>query len=213
MSFDAFVRDIETVADSLGLNRFALFGLSQGAALSIAYAAKNPGRVSHLILSGGFGKGWRLLGNPAEIARREALMTLIRHGWGLDNPAFRQVFASRLFPDATPDTMHWLNELQRVSTSPDNAVRVQEALAEFDVTGLLSCVTTPTLVLHSSGDGASPIGLGLALARGIPNARFVEIDSRNHIPLSHEPSYSRYLAEITGFLEEPTENQLPGRTA
>ena len=200
ISFEALVDDIEAVANSLELKRFALFGFSQGAAMSVAYAARHPDRVSHLVLSGSFPLGWRKHGSEAEIARREALITLIQHGWGLDNPAFRQVFSTRLFPDATPEMMHWLNELQRISTSPENAMRLQRAIGDFDVTGLLSKLSVPTLVLHSRGDGTIPVELGLMMARGIPKARFVEVDSRNHLPLSTEPAWQRYIDEICTFL-------------
>lgn len=199
MSFDTLVGDIDAVVNALELERFALFGFSQGAAMSIAYAARNPDRVSHLVLSGGYPLGWRHQSDD-EVARREALITLIRHGWGLDNPAFRQIFSTRMFPGAPPEVMHWLNELQRVSTSPDNAARVQQAIADFDVTALLPKLAMPTLVLHSRDDGAVPLELGLMLARAIPNARFVEIDSRNHLPLASEPAWQRYVEEICAFL-------------
>jgi len=203
ISFDGFVRDLEAVVDGLRLDRFALFGTSQGAAVSIRYAVRHPDRVTHLILSGGFPLGWRRRGSAAEIATREAMATLIEQGWGHDNPAFRQVFTARLWPDATAEQIRSFDELQRQSASPENAVRVQHAVGDIDVTALLPQVEVPTLVLHSRGDATVPRELGLMLARSIPNARFVEIESRNHIPLSHEPSWEGYIAEILGFLATP----------
>jgi len=200
ISFEGFVRDLETVVDSLGLERFALFGTSQSAAVSIAYAARHPDRVSHLVLSGGFALGWRKRGSAAEIATREAMLTLIEQGWGHDNPAFRQVFTARLWPDTTAEQSRSFDELQRLSASPENAARVQRAVGEIDVTALLPSVKAPTLVLQSSADATVPRELGLMLAQGIPNARFVEIESRNHFPLSHEASWESYVAEILGFL-------------
>jgi pimeloyl-ACP methyl ester carboxylesterase len=194
------VRDLETVVDSLGLERFALFGTSQSAAVSIAYAARYPDRVSKLVLSGGFALGWRKRGSAAEIATREAMLTLIEQGWGHDNPAFRQVFTARLWPDTTPEQSRSFDELQRLSASPENAARVQRAVGEIDVTGLLPLIKAPTLVLQSSADATVPRELGLMLAQGIPNARFVEIESRNHFPLSHEASWESYVGEILGFL-------------
>ena len=208
ISFDALVDDIDAVVNSLELKRFALFGFSQGAAMSVAYATRHPNRVSHLVLSGGFPLGWRRHGSEAEIARREALITLIQHGWGLDNPAFHQVFSTRLFPDATPEMMHWLNELQRISTSPENAIRLQRAIGDFDVTELLPKLSVPTLVLHSRGDGTIPVELGLMMARGIPKARYVEVDSRNHLPLSSEPAWPRYVDEICTFLAAHSDSHL-----
>jgi pimeloyl-ACP methyl ester carboxylesterase/DNA-binding winged helix-turn-helix (wHTH) protein len=201
ISFDGFVRDLEAVVDALRLERFALFGTSQGAAVSIAYAARHPDRVTSLVFSGGFPLGWRRRGSAAEIATREAMTTLIEQGWGLDNPAFRQVFTARLWPDATVEQVRSFDELQRQSASPENAVRVQRAVGDIDVMALLPQIKVPTLVLHSRGDATVPRELGLMLAQGIPNARFVEIESRNHFPLSHEPSWDGYVQTILGFLE------------
>ncbi len=200
ISFDGFVSDLETVVDSLGLERFALLGISQGAAVSIAYAARHPERVSRLALSGGFALGWRKRGSAEEIDTREAIFTLIKHGWGQDNPAFRQVYNLRMWPAATPDQMVAFDELQRMSTSPDNAIGILRAIGDLDITALLPQLSAPTLVLHSRGDVAHPIEFGLMLARGIPRARFVEIDSRNHIPLSHETAWGRYVDELCTFL-------------
>ena len=201
ISLEAVVRDLETVVDRLGLDRFALFGISQGASVSIAYATRHPERVSRLVLFGGYAQGWRVRADAAEIARREALLTLIESGWGMDNPAFRQVFTSRFVPGATSEEMNWFNDLQRVSTSAENAVRLINMFSMIDVTGLLPRVKAPTLVLHSRGDAGIPFAQGLMLARGIPNARFVALESNNHLVLSHEPAWPRYTEEICGFLE------------
>jgi len=202
ISFEAFVRDLESVVDALGLDRFALLGISQGAAASVAYAVRHPERVSHLVLFGGFPVGWRKRGNVAEIALREALLTLVREGWGQDNPAFRQVFTSRMVPDATREEMQWFNDLQRVSASPENAARIIDANSHIDVVDLLPRVTAPTLVLHSRGDASVPFEQGRMLAHGIPGARFVVLDSRNHLVLSHEPAWQRFVDEVCDFLGE-----------
>jgi DNA-binding winged helix-turn-helix (wHTH) protein/pimeloyl-ACP methyl ester carboxylesterase len=200
ISFESFVSDLETVVDSLGLKRFALLGISQGAATSIAYTARHPELVSRLALSGGFPIGWRKSGSVDEITAREAIFTLIKQGWGQDNPAFRQVFNLRLWPEATSDQMQALDAQQRASTSPENAIRILRAIGDLDVTGLLPKISAPTLVLHSRGDVSNPIKLGLMLARGITRSRFVEIDSRNHIPLPHEPAWLRHIDELCAFL-------------
>lgn len=202
VSFEAVVRDLETVVDKLGLERFALFGISQGASVSIAYATRHPERVSRLILFGGYAQGWRQRADAAEIVRREALLTLIESGWGMDNPAFRQVFTSRFVPGATSEEMNWFNDLQRVSTSAENAIRLINMFSKIDVTDLLPRVRAPTLVLHSRGDAGIPFAQGLLLARGIPNARFVALESDNHVVLSHEPAWARFTDEICGFLDE-----------
>lgn len=203
ISFEGFVRDLAAVVDACGLERFSLLCFSQGAAVGCAYAAANPGRVLRMVLSGGFPLGWRKRGNAAEIATREALVTLIEHGWGQDNPAFRRVFNTQLWPDLTSDQMKAFDELQRYSATPQSAVRIQTATASIDVLDLLPAVTAPTLVLHSRHDGSIPREMGLMLARGIPGARFVEIDSRNHIPMPHEPVWPRYIEEVSSFLTQP----------
>jgi pimeloyl-ACP methyl ester carboxylesterase/DNA-binding winged helix-turn-helix (wHTH) protein len=208
ISFEAFVQDLEAVVDAQGLRRFALLGISQGAAVSVAYAVRHPDRVSRLVLSGGYPLGRRKRGDDADVAMQEALFTLIQHGWGQDNPAFRQVFTSLFTPDGTPEQTQWLNDLQRVSTSPENAIRVRRATENVDITGLLPRVTAPTLVLHSRGDALIPFEMGRMLARGIPGARFVELESRNHLPLAQERAWPRYVGEICDFLEQEDRSRL-----
>jgi DNA-binding winged helix-turn-helix (wHTH) protein/alpha-beta hydrolase superfamily lysophospholipase len=201
-SFEAFVDDLETVVDSVGLGRFALLGISQGAPIAIAYAVRHPERVSRLLLSGGFAQGWRRRGSAADVARAEASITLIDQGWGQDNPAARQMFTSLIVPDATLEEMRWFNDLERVSATPENAIRLLHAIGDIDVLDLLPKVRVPTLVLHSRGDARVPFEHGLALARAIPNARFVALESRNHLILSHEPAWQRYADELCCFLKD-----------
>src|SRR5262245_25476268 len=201
-SFGTWVRDLETVVDVLKLDRFALLGISQGAPISIAYAVRHPWRVSRLILCGGFAKGWRKRGSAADIARAEASITLIRDGWGQDNPAARQMFTSLIVPDATLEEMRWLNDLERVSASPETAIRMLRVIGDIDVTDLLPRITVPTLVLHARGDARVPFEHGLMLARNIPNARFVALESRNHLILSHERAWPRFVGELCRFLAD-----------
>lgn len=200
-SFDAFVQDLETVVDECGLRRFALLGISQGAPVAIAYAVRHPERVSRLVLCGGFAKGWARRGSAADVARAEASVTLIREGWGQDNPAARQMFTSLIVPNATLEEMRWFNELERTSASPEMAVRLLYVLGGIDVTELLPQVAVPTLVLHSREDARVPFEHGLMLARTIPGARLVALESKNHLILSHEPAWSRYISELSEFLQ------------
>ena len=155
-SFEAFVHDLETVVDQCGLDRFALLGISQGVPVSITYAVRHPKRVSRLVLCGGFAKGWHRRGNAADVARAEASVTLIREGWGQDNPAARQMFTSLIVPDATHEEMQWFNELERISASADTAIRLLRVIGDIDITDLLPRVVTPTLVLHSRATRGSP---------------------------------------------------------
>src|SRR5262249_6351621 len=199
---ETFVRDLEAVADALYLRRFALLGHAPGAAVAIVYAVRHPERVSRLVLSGGYAQGWRARGNAAEIEGRRALLKLVRVGWGRDNPAFRQVFTSLMIPGATLEQAQWVNDLQRVSNSPENAARLLQVFCDIDVTRLLPRVAAPTRVLHSRGEAPCPFEQGLLLARAIPNARFVALESHNNVILSHEPAWQRFADELCAFLDE-----------
>ena len=202
ISFEAFVRDLETVVDAAGLERFPLLGISQGAAVSIAYAARHPERVSALLLVSGYATGWRIGATPEERARREAVLTLTRHGWGTPNPAYRHIFSQTFMPDADPEDLAWFDEFQRQSTSPENAVRFQEAFGTIDVRADLARVRCPTIVLHAKGDQRIALDQGREVAIGIPGARFVPLDGRNHILLGGEPAWETCFAECAAFLGE-----------
>ena len=201
VSFELFVDDLEVVVDAAGLERFALLGISQGCAVSIAYAVRHPERVTHLILFGGYAIGWaKRARSAAEKQQAEAMLTLMRLGWGQENPAFRQLFTSQFIPGGTKAQADWFNELQRISTSPEDAVRNLIANGDTDVSSLLGQVSVPTLVMHSRDDARVPFDLGRKLAAGIPGARFVSLPSGNHLILEDEPAFPRFLQEIRGFI-------------
>ncbi|MBV9861243.1 MAG: alpha/beta fold hydrolase [Alphaproteobacteria bacterium] len=198
---EVFVSDLEAVVDAAGLERFALFGISQGCAISVEYAVRHPQRVSHLVLFGGFAVGSaKRARSEAEKEQAAAMLTLMRLGWGQENPAFRQLFTSQFVPGATKEQADWFNELQRISTSPADAVRNRIATSNFDVRPLLARVSVPTLVLHAREDAVVPFEQGRRLAAGIPGARFVSLPSRNHLILEDEPAFPRFLQEIRSFV-------------
>jgi class 3 adenylate cyclase/pimeloyl-ACP methyl ester carboxylesterase len=201
ISFDAFVRDLEAVVDAAGIERFALLGLSTGCAVSIAYAVRHPERVTHLVLYGGFavGRNKRKL-NEAQKEENAAMLSLMRLGWGRENPAFRQLFTSQFVPEGTKEQTDWFNELQRISASPENAARHLNASGDIDVTELLPKVSVPTLVMHARDEARVPFDLGRKMAAGIRGARFVALESRNHLILEHEPAFARFLEETSSFL-------------
>jgi pimeloyl-ACP methyl ester carboxylesterase len=202
ISFEAFVRDLETVVDTVGIEKFPLLGVSQGSAISIAYSVRNPGRVTGLVLYGGYARGRRQRGSKAAAEQADAFITLIRHGWGQDNPSFRQLFTSAFMPDATLDQMNWFNELQRISTSPENAARIRDANEDVEISDLLPQVQVPTLVLHCREDGVVPFDEGRRMAAMIPNARFVALEGRNHLMLEDEPAWRRFQSEVRNFLAQ-----------
>ena len=200
ISFEAFVRDLESVVDATGIDRFALLGISQGCAVSIAYAVRHPERVSHLVLYGGYARGRRKRGSPEEAEHADALLTLMRQGWGQENPAFRQIFTSLFIPGASREQVQWYNDLQRRTASPENAVRIRRAMNEIDVMSLLPQVTVPTLVLHCRDDAVVPFDEGRILAAGIRGARFVALEGCNHLILEGDPALHRFLDEVRNFL-------------
>lgn len=200
ISFAAFLDDLETVVDEVGLDRFPLIGLSQGCAVSICYAARHPEKVSKLVLIGGYAAGWRHFADADETAQREAVITLAEHGWGQDNPVYRQLFSQTFFPQATAEELDWFNDFQRRTASPENAVRFLRAFAEIDVRGELSKVQCPTLVVHSRGDQRVPIDQATEIAATIPGATFVTLESDSHVPLGREPATQRLIEAVGSFL-------------
>jgi len=200
LSFNSWVSDLETVANAIDVYRFPLLGISQGAAVAIAYAVRHPDRVSHLILYGAYGRG-RLVRDRSTEQRDEAqvMNKLIEIGWGRDNDAFRQVFTSQFIPGGTLEQLRAFNELQRQSCSPANATRFLNEFNNIDVLDIATKVRCPTLVLHAHGDQRVPFDEGRLLAAQIPDAQFVGLDSRNHVLLA-EPAFEVLMKTTEAFL-------------
>lgn len=200
ISFDAFVSDLEEVVDAIGLERFPLLGISQGAAVSIEYSVRHPERVSHLILFGGYPVGWRHVATESEVREREAVMVLTQSGWGRSDPTYRRLFSRTFMPDATREELDWFDEFQRQTTSPANAVRFLQAFSTLDVRHRLPEVTVPTLVLHSRGDRRIPVETGRAIAATIPGATFRSIESNGHLLMGREPGSAAFVAAVRDFI-------------
>jgi serine/threonine protein kinase/pimeloyl-ACP methyl ester carboxylesterase len=200
LSFDAWVEDLESVVKAAGVDRFPLLGISQGGAVAIAYAVRHPEKVSHLILYGAYARGWAARESAEEIEQRQAQLTLVKLGWGKDNPAFRQLWTTLYAPDATPEQAQSFNDLQRVSTSPENAVKLLNIMGNINVVDLLPQVKVPTLVLHCRDEAGVPFEEGRLLASSIPGASFVPLEGRNHLLLEGAPSWGTFVKEIRRFL-------------
>ena len=201
MSFDLWVQDLETVVEAAGVDRFALLGISQGGAVAIAYAIRHPERVSHLILLGAFSQGLAARGTEEQMAARRALQTLVRMGWGKNNPDFKSMYTKFYFPHAsTPEQLDWFNDLQRISASPENAARILTLIDEISVRALLPQVSVPTIVFHGDRDRVIPAEEGRILASEIPGARFIPLNTANHVPLAEEPAWGVFLEELGAFL-------------
>jgi pimeloyl-ACP methyl ester carboxylesterase len=202
ITFDHFVSDLGTVVDAAGLKRFPLLASSQGGAVGVTYAVRNPERVSHLILLGAFARGAAYRPNQG-LQFMEALRAIIRQGWGSDDPSYRQLFSSQFIPEGTPEQLQWFSERQRQSATPEIAEKIYVATQTVDVRPLLSQIKVPTLILHCRGDRRVPIEMGQELAAGIAGARFVALESNNHMILEHEPAAEVFVNEVADFLGDP----------
>jgi pimeloyl-ACP methyl ester carboxylesterase/DNA-binding CsgD family transcriptional regulator len=198
-SLDSYVADLAAVVDAAGLEQFALLGLSGGGPTAIEYAARNPARVSRLVLYGTWARGRHLRGDAA--AEQSRLVgELIRVGWGGAVPAFRQVFSSIYIPSAGEEQKRWYDELQQASSTGETAARLWRSRSDTDVTETARRVTQPALVLHARDDRAVPYEEGRLLASLLPDARFVTLESENHILQEREPAWEAFLAHVRGFL-------------
>jgi pimeloyl-ACP methyl ester carboxylesterase/DNA-binding CsgD family transcriptional regulator len=202
LSLDLWVSDLETVVDAAGLDRFDLLGISQGAATAIAYAVRHPDRVSRLVLYGGYARGRSHRGEQQR-QRGEALISAIRTGWTDPDPTFRHLFTMLFLPQGSPEQMGWYDELQRQSTSAENAIRLHRARGGVDVRELAPRMTAKALVAHARGDRVVPFEEGRILASLLPTAKLVPLESVNHILLPDEPAWTAFLAEVHAFLGAP----------
>jgi pimeloyl-ACP methyl ester carboxylesterase/DNA-binding CsgD family transcriptional regulator len=196
-SLETWVADLEAVVDAAGLDRFALLGVSQGAAIAVAYAVRHRERVSDVVLYGGFARGRRLRG---QLEQDDAVIASIRAGWTRADPTYRHVFSALFLPNGTPEQKAWYEDLLRISTSPDTAVRLFEARGWLDVRDLAPKVRARTLVVHARDDRVVPVEEGRLLAALIPNASLILLESSNHILLAEEPAWDYFVTELDAFL-------------
>lgn len=210
ISFESFVRDLETVVDELGLERFPLLGLSQGGPVAVEYAVRHPERVSRLILVGAFVTG-RLAraATPEELRESEMQAELIRMGWGRDDPSFRLYFSSTFMPDAQPQMWSDFAALMRRTTSAENALRLNNVSVNMDVREAATRVTVPTLILHGRNEVRIPFSQGREFAARIPGSRLVPLDTRNHLLQADEPAWGHLLSELDAFLAEDESTNRP----
>lgn len=201
-SFERSLADFEELIATVGFDKFALVGSCQGGPIGAAYAARHPERVTQLILVGSFARGWPPPGSMMT-EQFNAMLTLIRLGWGRDNPAFRQLWTTLFRPDASPEEAEWMNEFQRITSSPENAAIMMSQFTKIDITDLLPKICCPTLVLHSRDEAVVPVSEGRLIASRIRGARYVELPSRSHEVVPGEPAWQIFVDEISRFLGWP----------
>ena len=198
-SLDLWIDDLRHVIDDVGQERVALLGISQGGPVAVGFAVRYPERVSHLILYGSYARGMKRRGDPIQDAEAGLQVDLARVGWGTRNEGFREIFARQFVPDAQTDEIAWFNDQLQMSTNSTNAPLLEAAFHDLDVTDLARQVVTPTLVLHAVGDRAVPFEEGRRLAGLIPGARFVTLQSRNHVLLQRDAAFPQFINEIERF--------------
>jgi pimeloyl-ACP methyl ester carboxylesterase/DNA-binding winged helix-turn-helix (wHTH) protein len=201
ISFERMVDDLKAVIDCYDYQKVALFGPSQAASVSIAFARQFPERVSHLILYGAYARGRCKRGNPEGIEESKALVTLIRQSWGRDNPVVRQMMTSLFMPDATREESTWFNGFQKTCGPGENLARFRELFDHIDVTNLLAEINIPTLVIQCTGDSVAPLSEAKLIASRIPGARLVTLNSKNHMVFENEPGFQRFLHAVHDFMK------------
>jgi pimeloyl-ACP methyl ester carboxylesterase/DNA-binding CsgD family transcriptional regulator len=205
-SLERRLADLEGLVDTIGLERFALLGMSGQAPVALAYAAEHPDRVTRLVTYGASGGG--ALGGDTD-AENDAFVAMIRAGWARPDHLFRRVFTNTFIPGATEEQMRWMDELMRTSTSTENAIASRMARRETDVSGLLPAIEAPTLVLAARGDRALGPDWAPRMASLIPDARLVIVESDNHILLADEPAWPVFMAEVSDFLSADRDRTAP----
>jgi len=154
------------------------------------------------VLLGGFLQGAAIRGvDDKEMS--DAFVALVRNGWGATNgDVFMRSLSAFFMPDATDQQVGAFVAMLRASISPEQAVVNRRAISLLDATEYAPRVVAPTLVIHARGDTVQPFSQGQALARAIPNARFLALESANHIPLPQDPAWAPMMTAVDAFLGE-----------
>ncbi|MCE2723852.1 MAG: alpha/beta fold hydrolase [Burkholderiales bacterium] len=199
--FEALIHDLEAVVDAAGLDCFALVGHSQGGTIAMEYAVRHPERVSHLVLLGAFARGALRRNTSARaVEEQEALLKLVEVGWGRNDDSYRQLFSGQFLPGGSIEQIQSFSELQRLSASAENAVRIMRAWQSIDISDSAQRVQCPTLIMHARNDRRIPFEEARRLAASIPGARLVPLESENHILLEREPAFAQFFEEMRAFV-------------
>ena len=194
------VDDLKAVIDACGAEQVHLFAASQASPVAIAYAAQQPDRVGKLVIYGGYASGRALRADEPNAMDEQTMLNILRAGWGKPDSPFFKAFETLYSPDATPEQLDELIEMQLATIGPERVAELRQVIDRFDVSHLLPAVQAQTLVLHAEGDAIQPFSQGQKIAAGIPAARLHRLDSRNHMPLPQDPAWREMMDQIDAFL-------------
>jgi pimeloyl-ACP methyl ester carboxylesterase len=208
-NFESMVGDLAAIIDDAGFEQCDLLGVAHGAPIAMAYAARHPDRVRKIILVNGFAAGWRVRADPEEIAWRNSLMEMNQREWAFRRSLLGEMFLTLYFPTAGQELIDWHNRHFDEFGPTERLMQMIELAAGIDVRAEMSKIEAETLVCHANKDGNAPISAGLAVAEGIKGARFVELESANHILLGDEPAWHPFVKELRSFLGSGVPVQAP----
>lgn len=201
LSFEAWGADLHHLLDRLELEKVSLIGICQGGAVAISFAGDHSDRIEKLVLFGTYARGRNRRDSPAmEPEKARTMLDMLRLGWSDPDSAFMRAFATQFQPEGGLDHLDSWCELQRRATTAENAAALTRIMFDIDVSDAARRITAPTLVIHPERDAVAPIEEGRLLARLIPEARFLSLDTANHFPLPTEPAWLQTTAELAAFL-------------
>jgi pimeloyl-ACP methyl ester carboxylesterase/DNA-binding CsgD family transcriptional regulator len=201
ISFATWINDFEAVIDAAGFDRFPVLGVCQGGPIAVEYTARHPKRVNRLVLYGTYARGRsKREGSPKEAEKAQVLLDLTKLGWGKENHAFVQVWASQFQPGGSLDHLQSWSALQNASTSAETAAQLMRVTFDIDVQASARRVRCPTLIIHPDHGSVVPIEEARILGGLIDGSCFIEIDTINHMPLADEPAWQKLLDELQQFL-------------
>jgi len=207
ISFETWVRDFGAVVDAAGLDRFCVIGTCQGGPTAIEFTARQPERVSKLVLYGTYARGRNhRTTTPQEPEKAKVMLEMMRLGWAQEDHAFMRAFATQFQPGGTMEHLRSWCELQRAATSGTNAVQLTRVMFDVDVRGAAARIACPTLVAHPERDAVAPLEEGRLLAQLVPGARFLLLDTANHFMLPEEPAWKAMVEALHDFLPARVED-------
>jgi predicted ATPase/pimeloyl-ACP methyl ester carboxylesterase len=206
-SLEAQLRDIETVAADAGLERFALLGISNGAAAAVAYAALRPENVDCLILLNGAAGGRSEIFSGKSGRKYEDFLRAVNDCWGSENESLQRTVADLILPGLPAGRLTELAGLEKRSCLPAAACAALESFFATDISEPARKVKCPTIIFHSIGDELIPFSQAGLLSGLIPDSKLILLQSRNHFLLADEPAWREFSAEVKAFFEELKEKE------